>query len=131
MSDGTNTTMTRRELLQAVGTMAAVSVATPLVQLAVGEGGALSAQALPLNAIAGVDRVVMNHGKTYLNGWVGYGEPPRRGRGGRGAPAPRPKDPPRRRGGGRGGDHHLRGGGEGGGGGAARPPQGLRVLERL
>jgi len=94
MSDGTNTTMTRRELLQAVGTMAAVSVATPLVQLAVGEGGALSAQALPLNAIAGVDRVVMNHGKTYLNGWVGYGEPPRRGRGGRGAPATPPAEPP-------------------------------------
>lgn len=94
MSDAAKTNMTRRELLQTFGTMAAVSVATPLVQLAVGDGGVLTAQALPLTAIAGVDRVVMNHGKTYLNGWIGYGEPPRRGRGGRGAPATPPPENP-------------------------------------
>ena len=35
--------------------------------------GVLAAQALPLNATAGVDRVVMLKGRTYLNGWVGYG----------------------------------------------------------
>ena len=43
---------------------------------------AVSAQAVPadLNTVAGPDRVVMNHGKTYLNAWAGYGEPPRRER---------------------------------------------------
>lgn len=92
MRDGTATksTMTRRELLETMGTVAVVSVvATPLM-----EGFALSAQALPLSAVAGVDRVVMNHGRTYLNAWVGYGEPPRRVRGGRGAaPTPPPETP--------------------------------------
>ena len=62
------------------------AVAAPL-----GESLTLSADTLPLNAVAGVDRVVMKGGKTYLNGWAGYGEPPRRGRGGAprdAAPAP-------------------------------------------
>ncbi len=40
----------------------------------------VDAQALPLAAVAGVDRVVMLKGKTYLSGWAGYGAPPRRGR---------------------------------------------------
>jgi len=30
---------------------------------------------LALAAFAGVDRVVMSHGKTYLNAWAGYGVP--------------------------------------------------------
>ncbi|MCX7974429.1 MAG: glycoside hydrolase family 127 protein [Candidatus Aminicenantes bacterium] len=34
----------------------------------------------PLRAVAGPDRIVIMPAKTYLNGWVGYGEPPRRGR---------------------------------------------------
>ena len=37
-----------------------------------------------LTAVAGVDRAVMLPGKTYLNGYAGYGEPPRPARGGRG-----------------------------------------------
>ena len=59
------------------------------------DGLTVSAQALPdtLNAIAGIDRVVMKGGRTYLNGWAGYGEPPRRGRGARGA-APAPLEDP-------------------------------------
>ncbi len=83
--------MTRRRALQALGTAAAASAAAPLVGI-VGREVTLSARA-PLAAIAGVDRVVMKHGKTYLNGWTGYGEPPRRGRAGgsRGAAAAPPE----------------------------------------
>src|SRR5262245_61953339 len=65
--------ITRRELLKTAGNMTVLSVvATP-----VGRTFALSARAEPVNAAAGVDRVVMRNGKTYLNGWVGYGAPPR------------------------------------------------------
>ncbi len=48
-----------------------------------------------LNAVPGPDRIVILPGKTYLNGWVGYGEPPRRERR-RNAPAaaPLPAGPP-------------------------------------
>ena len=56
-------TITRRELLETMGTMAVMVAASPLV-----DGFALSAEALPLAAVAGPDRVVMRHGKTYLNG---------------------------------------------------------------
>ncbi len=78
--------MTRRELLESMGAMAVTVAASPTL-----DGLGLSAQALPLAAIAGPDRVVMRHGRTYLNAWAGYGAPPRRGRS-RGAPPP-PPDP--------------------------------------
>jgi len=42
-----------------------------------------------LTALAGPDRVVVLPAKTYLNGWVGYGDPPRRERR-RNEPAPAP-----------------------------------------
>lgn len=87
-------TMNRRDLLEAMGTMAVVVAASPVI-----DGFAVSAQALPLAAVAGPDRIVMQHGKTYLNGWVGYGAPPRRERRGRATappppPAPDPGPPP-------------------------------------
>ena len=95
--------VTRREALRAAGKAAAITVvAGPLVDLIAGDDGVLFAQAAGqapgLNAVAGVDRVVMTHGKTYLNAWVGYGNPPRPGRqggGGRGqAAAPPPPTGP-------------------------------------
>lgn len=87
-------TMTRRQLLERVGTVAAMSVVAGPFSGPLADGFALSAQALPLSAVAGVDRVVMSHGRTYLNAWAGYGEPPRRGRGARGAAAaPPPPNP--------------------------------------
>lgn len=98
MSKARTSALTRRELLRAAGKAgAAAVVASPLVQLAFGDGGRLSAQALPapLNAIAGPDRVAMHHGKTYLNAWAGYGQPPRRERRRAGAPEPpAPASPP-------------------------------------
>jgi len=76
--------LTRRKLL----TLSLV--ATPL-----GKVFALTARAEPLNTVAGVDRVVMRNGKTYLNGWAGYGDPPRpAGRGGRGTAAVSTPPPP-------------------------------------
>ncbi len=97
MSDpSTKSQMTRRELFETVGKVAVVSVvATPFVGV-LGNGLALAAEAEPLTAIAGVDRIVMKGGKTYLNGWAGYGAPPRPGRqGGRGAnQAATPAEPP-------------------------------------
>ena len=87
--------LTRREVLETLGTLAIGSiVATRAVQATIGDGGAISAQELRLNAVAGPDRIVMQQGRTYLNGWGGYGEPPRRTRGRRGeAPPPPPPDP--------------------------------------
>ena len=86
--------ITRREMLERMGMVAVVSAVTGPIA----DGLAVSAQTLPdrlnLNAIAGVDRIVMKSGRTYLNGWAGYGEPPRRGQAGRGAPpAPPPENP--------------------------------------
>jgi hypothetical protein len=82
-------TMTRRDMMKRTGMVAVVSTNAPAAR-----GFSISAEALPLNAAAGVDRVVMKGGRTYLNGWAGYGEQPRRGRGRRGAETPvEPADP--------------------------------------
>jgi DUF1680 family protein len=85
--------ITRRELFQTVGNMALLSVAaSPL-----GKAFALTAHAEPVSVAAGVDRVVMRNGKTYLTGWVGYGDPPRppaRGARGDAVAPPRPTGPP-------------------------------------
>jgi hypothetical protein len=87
--------LTRREVLETLGTIAVGSiVATRALQATVSDAGTVSAQELRLNALAGPDRIVMRQGKTYLNGWGGYGEPPRRTRGRRGeTPPPPPPDP--------------------------------------
>jgi DUF1680 family protein len=84
----------RREFLTTAGKVAVVSVVTTPIADALASGLSIEAQALPLAAVAGIDRVVMLKGKTYLNGWAGYGEPPRRGRGGRGAAAATPAPDP-------------------------------------
>jgi uncharacterized protein len=88
--------LTRRELLKTAGKATAVVVASPLVELALGGDGTLSAEALPpaaFNAVAGPDRVVMQGGKTYLNGWTGFGPQPRKQRL-PGGPPPEPAPPP-------------------------------------
>jgi DUF1680 family protein len=56
---------TRRDLLKAAAVQTAV--------LSVAHADA------PLAASAGVDRVAIQPGKTYLRGWAGYGDPPRLG----------------------------------------------------
>ena len=95
MSDDSRNHLSRRDLLGRVTkSLIVTAIATPV-------GGvfervfALTAQVDPVTTVAGVDRIVMKHGKTWLNGWAGYGTPPRAGRSGRGgavAPAgPAPK----------------------------------------
>jgi len=73
------TGMTRRELLGSGGKAAAVALIATPVAGAVGLF-TIDAQTQPLAAVAGVDRVVMLNGRTYLSAWAGYGAPPRRGR---------------------------------------------------
>ncbi|MGH9718838.1 MAG: glycoside hydrolase family 127 protein [Bryobacteraceae bacterium] len=75
--------MSRRAVLGSAGKTAAASVAlTPLIQSAI-VSCAMAEDAPALNGVAGIDRVVILPGKTYLRGWAGYGDPPRPVRGGR------------------------------------------------
>ncbi|MFB3855156.1 MAG: glycoside hydrolase family 127 protein [Vicinamibacterales bacterium] len=92
-----NDKISRRELMEAAGKAAIASVAIPpFLQEALSTAAAQDR--LPLTAAAGVDRIVMAKGRTYLNGWAGYGEPPRRGRrrpaDQAAAPPPPPPGPP-------------------------------------
>ena len=67
-------TISRRDMMKKTGLVAVVSATAG----SLADGLTLSADTLPLTAMAGVDRVVMRGGRTYLNGWAGYGDPPRR-----------------------------------------------------
>lgn len=73
--------MSRREMLGRVGkSAAAIAVLHPALRTAILPlSSRLSTGSAPVNGIAGVDRVVVLPGTTYLRGWAGYGEPPRRG----------------------------------------------------
>jgi DUF1680 family protein len=87
-SDSNTTKLTRRQIL---GTAAA----TPLIHCAILTGA--SAAETGLKGVAGIDRVTILPGKTYLRGWAGYGDPPRsnQNRGPRDAPPPAaPAGPP-------------------------------------
>ena len=74
MNEQPPNTLTRRALLATAGKATIVALAAPCLDLAAGADAALGAeaQAPALNAVAGVDRVVMQHGRTYLNAWAGY-----------------------------------------------------------
>ena len=85
--------MSRREMVSSIGkAAAATAVLSPLLRNVI-VTGAIAGDAASLNAAAGVDRVTVLPGKTYLMGWAGFGElagPGReggRGEGGRGAPS--------------------------------------------
>ena len=86
MSEESNASvLSRRKLLGTMGKAAATSaIAGPFLQTAI-----LSGVETP-NSVAGVDRVVVLPGKTYLRGWAGYGDPPQPQRRGPGAPASPP-----------------------------------------
>ncbi|HEU6453030.1 MAG TPA: beta-L-arabinofuranosidase domain-containing protein [Gemmatimonadaceae bacterium] len=87
----TPSTISRRQLLGTLGKAAlGAAVISPVLQTAI--LGDARAQSLPrkrgkaglagdpVNGLAGVDRVVVLPGKSYLRGWAGYGEPPQTGR---------------------------------------------------
>jgi hypothetical protein len=85
MKDPNPSTLTRREML---GTVAAAAL-YPVLRTAIAPEAEAATLGIapPVNGVAGVDRVVVLPGKTYLRGWAGYGEPPRRGPRPRNAPA--------------------------------------------
>jgi uncharacterized protein len=63
--------VSRRDLCKTAGkTMAATLLSGALLRCVAAEEGAL-------NGIAGIDRVTILPGKTYLRGWAGYGDPPK------------------------------------------------------
>jgi hypothetical protein len=68
--------MTRRDMLETVGKAAVVTVAVPSVLRTSGASAQAGVQAPDLVAVAGPDRVVVTPGRTYINAWAGYGEPP-------------------------------------------------------
>ncbi len=76
----TKSKMSRRAMLGGVVQSAIVSCVV---------SSDLAADEAPLNGIAGIDRVTVLQGKTYLRGWAGYGNSPSAVRG-RGAAAPAP-----------------------------------------
>ncbi len=64
--------LSRREL---GGTLAKAAILPPLLRSAILSCSA--AETAPaLNSVAGIDRVTVQPGKTYLRGWAGYGDPP-------------------------------------------------------
>src|SRR5215813_13227776 len=75
--------ITRRSLLRTAGKTAALA---PILRTAIA-----APDTAPLNGVAGIDRVTVLGGKTYLRGWAGYGDPPHPGRGFR---RPDPNAPP-------------------------------------
>ncbi|HEV3196320.1 MAG TPA: beta-L-arabinofuranosidase domain-containing protein [Bryobacteraceae bacterium] len=79
--------LTRRELLAVAGKAAVIQ--TAIVSCAT------AADDVPLNSVAGIDRVTIQPGRTYLRGWAGYGDPPRaeRPRGPQAAQTPPPPPP--------------------------------------
>jgi DUF1680 family protein len=81
-------------MIGTVGKAAAASVVLPPLMQNLIVSGVIAGEAAPLNAIAGVDRVTVLPGKTYLMGWAGFGnEPERPMMGGRGAPEPQEPTP--------------------------------------
>ncbi len=72
--------ITRREMLGTVGKAAAVTMIIPPFAQGCLQAAPADSGSTPLSAIAGPDRIVVLPGKSYLNGWAGYGRPPWLGR---------------------------------------------------
>jgi DUF1680 family protein len=93
MRDEVSTAMSRREMLGTMGRAAAAAAVLPLLQTAIAPEAAAAVPpvrtgAPPVSGVAGIDRVVVLPGKTYLRGWAGYGDPPGRARRRRDEPEP-------------------------------------------
>ncbi len=75
--DASEAGMSRRGLLRTAGKMALASVTmAPLAHTVFVVPDVLGARAPELAAVAGLDRIAVLPGRTYLNGWAGYyGEP--------------------------------------------------------
>jgi DUF1680 family protein len=84
--------MNRREMFGAVGKAVTAAAIAPVFHTAILSCAHAAGEA-PLNTVAGIDRVTILSGKTYLRGWAGYGDPPRAERP-RTAQTPAPATPP-------------------------------------
>ncbi len=74
-SDSKTARLTRRQMLGRTGKAAVGSaVMGPLIQSAI--LSCAGAAETGLKGVAGIDRVTILPGKTYLRGWAGYGDPP-------------------------------------------------------
>ena len=90
MSDHEPTRISRRRMLGTVGKAAVAAAILPALDTMIFPDAAVAAGAsraarprgeyVPVAGEAGVDRVVVLPGKTYLRGWAGYGEAPHPGR---------------------------------------------------
>ncbi len=69
------TNLSRRDLFATAGKTMAAALAAPIIPAALLNVAA--ATETGLNGVAGIDRVTILAGKTYLRGWAGYGDPPR------------------------------------------------------
>ena len=70
----------RREMLGIAGKSAAAIAIMPALQAKIfAQSAGAAATHAAINGVAGVDRIVVLPGKTYLRGWAGHGEPPQRG----------------------------------------------------
>ncbi len=78
--------MTRREMLESAGKAAATTVALSSLTQNLFVSGLIAADPINLDAAAGPDRVTVLPGKTYLMGWVGFGNQVKRDQ----APEPLP-----------------------------------------
>jgi DUF1680 family protein len=67
--------ISRREMLETVGKAAVVTLVLPPLR-GPGRLAAQESTGSPLAVIAGPDRVVVTPGRTYMNAWAGYGDPP-------------------------------------------------------
>lgn len=86
--------MNRREVFGAVGKAMTAAALVPGLQTVI-VSCAMAADEAPLHAIAGVDRVTILPGKTYIRGWAGYGDPvsPRGPQAANPVPTPAPAGP--------------------------------------
>lgn len=69
------TNLSRRDLFATAGKSMAAALAAPIIPAALLNVAAATENGL--NGVAGIDRVTILSGKTYLRGWAGYGDPPR------------------------------------------------------
>lgn len=76
MSESVNNLISRRDMLGTMGKAAVVTITIPSFLQEGGLLGAFGAETPPLLAVAGPDRVVVTPGRTYINAWAGYGDPP-------------------------------------------------------
>ncbi|MGE5487394.1 MAG: glycoside hydrolase family 127 protein [bacterium] len=76
MNKPSESIISRREVFSKAGKAAGVAAVAPFLHTAI-LSASQSKEGAPLNAEAGIDRITIFPGKTYLKAWAGYGDQPR------------------------------------------------------